>query len=190
VIHLIMRPSRDDFTPELQWRICCNDPTLTSLEIFGQPLGAAGCQVLADALLLDTCITSLNLYCSSVGPAGASALLPALLLLTGMTHLNLSGTDLQPSGIAQLCTSLQYMTGLTELELENGLEESGVCSVVRSLLLMPKLSIVHLDHTIRSCIGELQTIGVIRDAISTEVEQRGCGAVLRHMQQSERLHFC
>jgi hypothetical protein len=117
VIHLMMCPSRDDFTPELQWRICCNDPTLTSLEILGQPLGAAGCQALADALLLNTCITSLNLYCSSVGPAGASALLPALLHLTGMTYLSLSGTDLQPSGIAQLCASLQYLKGLNELNV-------------------------------------------------------------------------
>ena len=190
VIHLMMCPSRNDFTPELQWRISSNDPMLTSLEILGQPLGAAGCQALADALLLNTRITSLNLYCSSVGPAGASALLPALLHLTGMTYLNLSGTDLQPSGIAQLCAALQYMTGLTELDLENGLDESGVCSVVRSLLLMPKLSTVRLDHTINSCIGELQTTGVLRYPVLPEVERRGCGAVLRHLQQSVRLRFC
>ena len=116
-LYLLLCQSLMDMTPELLWRISSNDPILTSLEILGQHLGAAGCQALADALVLNTCITSLNLYCSFVGPAGASVLLPALLHLTGMTCLNLSGSSLQSPGVVQLCGALQYMTALTELDL-------------------------------------------------------------------------
>jgi hypothetical protein len=116
-LHLLMCPSQLDMTPELLLRICCNDSSLTSLELLGQDLDAAGFQALADALSRNTCITSLNMFCSSVGPTGCSVLMPALAHLSSMTALNLSGTSLQSSGVPYLCDALQYLTALTELDV-------------------------------------------------------------------------
>ena len=116
-LHLLSHPQYWGVPPELLLRISSSDSTLTSLEIVGQHLGAAGSQTLADALSLNTCITSLSLHCSSVGPAGASVLLPAMTHLTALTFLCLSSTHLQSSGASHLCSALVHLTHLTQLDV-------------------------------------------------------------------------
>jgi hypothetical protein len=108
-LQLLMSPSQSDWSLDLL-------PNFRT-QILGQPLGATGCQRLADALLLNTSITSLNLHCSEVGAVGASVLLPALAHLPSLTLLCLSGTRLQSAGALHLCSALQHLTALTELDV-------------------------------------------------------------------------
>jgi hypothetical protein len=113
VLQLLLSPSQSDWSLDLMR----SPPNFRSLDILGQPLGTAGCQRLADALLLNTSITSLNLHCSQVGAAGASVLLPALAHLPSLTLLCMSGTGLQSAGASHLCSALPHLTALTELDV-------------------------------------------------------------------------
>ena len=82
----------------------------------------------------------------------------------------------------------------THFVTDIGLDEAGLCSVIRSLLDLPNLSTVRLDHTATKqasiLCGELLTAGVIRGPVPPEVQRRGWSAVWCHVQQATQLHFC
>jgi hypothetical protein len=107
-----------DLPAELLQRISTSDPALTRLNITGKSFfREAGCRVLARALSLNTCITSLNLMGTCVGAAGACVLFPALTHLTTMTNLELFGAGLGSSGASHLCSALTHLTAMTYLSL-------------------------------------------------------------------------
>ena len=97
--------------------------------------------------------------------------------------------------VVYFCSVLCTFSARTHFVPDIGLDESGLCSVIRSLLDLPNLSIVRLDHTakkkqVRILCGELLTAGVIRGPVPPEVQRRGWSAVWCHVQQATQLHFC
>ena len=62
---------------------------LTSLDLWGNAMSAAGAAALARSLALMARLTSLDLGNNSIGAAGAASLAPSLALMTQLTSLNL-----------------------------------------------------------------------------------------------------
>jgi hypothetical protein len=192
-LHLLMSPSQSGLTPELLMRISSSPPNFTSLEILGQSLGTTGCQMLANALRLNSSITSVNLHCSYIGPAGASVLLPAVARLTSLTLLCLSGTLFQSEGAFHLCAALSHLTALTELDVGyNELTANDGARIISSLLYHSKLSALFLEHEPLNCVSrsDWRKAALVARHVPPAVAQRGWAAVIRYLQLKAQLHFC
>ena len=74
-------------------RLRVNDPSLTTLNLGNNNIGAAGAMVLATALHTNTTLTTLNLEYNNIGAAGATALATALHTNTTLTTLFLRANN-------------------------------------------------------------------------------------------------
>ena len=80
----------------------------------------------------------------------------------------------------------------THSRSENDLDEFHVCRVLSSLLHLPNLSLLHLDHQPSACSrsGALQAAGIDADSIPPDIKSLGWTAVVCHLQQEAQLRFC
>ena len=98
-------------------RVAQNDPSLTSLNLVNNGIGAEGAKALATALETNTSLTSLNLLNNRIGDEGANALAAALKTNTSLTSLNLGDNRIGDDGANALATALKTNTSLTSLNL-------------------------------------------------------------------------
>jgi hypothetical protein len=95
-----------------------NDTTLTSLDLRGNHISAAGAKDLSDALKHNTTLTSLYLGNNEIRAAGAKGLSDALKHNTTLTSLNLHCNQIGDAGAKDLSEALKHNTTLTFLDLK------------------------------------------------------------------------
>ena len=108
-------------------RIESSDPSLTSLEIKGNPWSSDGSSFLgcrrvvglAEALSLNTCITSLVLSGHKLGGEGLQALIGAVTQLTALTSLDLGSNDMMAEGAEAMAVIVTRLTSLRSLSVAN-----------------------------------------------------------------------
>jgi hypothetical protein len=120
---------------------------LTSLNLCGNDVGAAGAAALAPSLALMTRLTSLDLGYNWFGAAGAVSLAPSLALMAQLTSLDLEINYIREAGAASLAPSLAVMSQLTSLNLgHNSIGAAGAASLAPSLAVMSQLTSLNLGH--------------------------------------------
>ncbi len=90
-----------------------------SLELYNQPLGAAGAAVLAQLLPSWRALKRVNLGRTQLGDAGATALATALRGNNTVMQLILHDNDIGAAGAAALAVTLRDNASIKQLELGN-----------------------------------------------------------------------
>jgi Ran GTPase-activating protein (RanGAP) involved in mRNA processing and transport len=100
-------------------RVRANDPTLTTLCLNYDAIGAHETKALANALSSNTTLTKLSLHSNRIGSDGAKALANALSNNTTLTELNLWENNIGDDGTEALANALSSNTTLTNLILRD-----------------------------------------------------------------------
>ena len=107
---------------------------LTSLDLFGNSIGAEEAKTLAEALAKNAVLTSLDLQGNEVGPDGAKALASALAENAALTSLDLYGNSIGAEGAKALAKALEKHAVLTSLNLyRNAIGAEGAKALAEAL---------------------------------------------------------
>jgi Ran GTPase-activating protein (RanGAP) involved in mRNA processing and transport len=139
--------ANDEFIINSLTRLLVNDKTLTALNLSQKYMGAAGAQLLAEALRHNTTLTTLDLERNQMDDEDAQSLAEALRHNTTLTTLDLRGNQMGPAGVQSLAEALQHNTTLTALNLEeNWINDVGTQSLAEALRHNTTLTTLDLRH--------------------------------------------
>ncbi|KAF9952250.1 hypothetical protein BGZ70_000672 [Mortierella alpina] len=128
-----------------------NNSILTTLNLYGNSIGANGAQALSEALKTNSTLTTLDLYGNSIGDDGVRALSEALKTNLTLTTLDLYGNSIGDDGAQALSEALKTNSTLTTLTLtRNTIGASGAQALSEAL---------KTNSTLTTLILECNSIG-------------------------------
>jgi hypothetical protein len=140
-------------------------PSLTSLRLEGNQIGAVGAAALGTALLSNTHLTELGLALNPLSPLGALELREGLRRNGALRTLDLSGCSIGDDGAVAIATALRTNSVLETLYLQNnGIGKRGALALASTL---------RINRALRTLNLRLNHIGAESAAVLVDAMQHG-----------------